>query len=84
MRQHPIDANAVSITFRCMFERLSFELLKHVFTLLCRELKEGVPVADDNGVVYGNSVAAAQEGIGQVTLSRIFMACPGTFIIFFL
>jgi hypothetical protein len=42
-----------------------------------QELSEGVPVADDNGVVYGNSVKAAQEGIAQVTLSRIFMACPG-------
>lgn len=44
-----------------------------------RELKSGVPVSDENGVVYGNSVRAAQEGIGQVTLSRIFMACPGKF-----
>lgn len=34
-------------------------------------------MVDDNGVVYGNSVKAAQEGIAQVTLSRIFMACPG-------
>lgn len=34
-------------------------------------------MSDDNGVVYGNSVNAAQEGIAQVTLSRIFMACPG-------
>jgi len=42
-----------------------------------QELKNGVPVTDDNGVVYGNSVAAAKEGIAQVTLSRIFMACPG-------
>lgn len=42
-----------------------------------RELKSGVPVADENGVVYGNSVNAAQQGIAQVTLSRIFMACPG-------
>jgi Sideroflexins len=42
-----------------------------------QELSEGVPVSDDNGVVYGNSVKAAQEGIAQVTLSRIFMACPG-------
>lgn len=42
-----------------------------------RELKNGVPVADDNGVVYGNSVNAAQQGIAQVTMSRIFMACPG-------
>jgi Sideroflexins len=42
-----------------------------------RELKVGVPVADENGIVYGNSVTAAQQGIAQVTLSRIFMACPG-------
>ena len=42
-----------------------------------RELQTGVPVSDENGVVYGNSVKAAQEGIAQVTLSRIFMACPG-------
>lgn len=42
-----------------------------------RELQVGVPVSDDNGVVYGNSVTAAQQGIAQVTMSRIFMACPG-------
>lgn len=34
-------------------------------------------MADDNGVVYGDSIIAAQQGIAQVTLSRIFMACPG-------
>jgi len=27
--------------------------------------------------VYGDSVTAAQQGITAVTLSRIFMACPG-------
>ncbi|XP_070508998.1 sideroflexin-1-3 [Chironomus tepperi] len=42
-----------------------------------QELKNGVPVIDENGKEYGSSVTAAQQGIAAVTLSRIFMACPG-------
>lgn len=56
------------------------------YALRCflRELKNGVPVADDSGKVYGNSVNAAQQGIAQVTMSRIFMACPGEIIVMIL
>lgn len=45
--------------------------------IIFRELKSGVPVADENGVVYGESVKAAQQGITAVTLSRVAMAAPG-------
>jgi hypothetical protein len=59
-----------------------FLIEKSIFS--SRELKNGVPVSDDNGKVYGNSVNAAQQGIAQVTMSRIFMACPGEFCYSFL
>lgn len=70
----PLPCNEILIEKSILFS------LSHPPTTIAklpRELKSGVPVSDDNGNVYGNSVNAAQEGIAQVTLSRIFMACPG-------
>lgn len=45
--------------------------------LFLRELKVGTPVYDDKNNKVGYSKAAAQQGIGQVILSRICMAVPG-------
>ncbi|XP_047110404.1 sideroflexin-1 [Schistocerca piceifrons] len=42
-----------------------------------QELREGVPVADQDGKRIGNSKVAAQYGIAAVTFSRIAMATPG-------
>ncbi|CAG9859746.1 unnamed protein product [Phyllotreta striolata] len=45
-----------------------------------QELKEGTPVYDEQNNKLGYSKAAAQNGIVQVTFSRIFMALPGMVI----
>lgn len=45
--------------------------------LLCRELKVGIPVTDENGNRLGESANAAQQAIAQVVISRILMAAPG-------
>ncbi|CAL8082325.1 unnamed protein product [Orchesella dallaii] len=42
-----------------------------------KELREGIPVTDENGNRLGVSANAANEGIFQVVLSRIGMAVPG-------
>lgn len=42
-----------------------------------RELKHGVTLLDENGNEIGQSITAAQRGIGAVTFSRIAMATPG-------
>lgn len=42
-----------------------------------QELRHGTPVFDDHNNKLGYSKVAAQNGIGQVILSRIFMALPG-------
>lgn len=47
-----------------------------LFTL-CRELREGIPVTDENGNRLGVSAVAAKDGIIQVVFSRIGMAVPG-------
>ncbi len=43
----------------------------------CSELANGIPVFTEDGEVVGSSVKAAQSGIAQVVVSRIFMAMPG-------
>ncbi|CAG9772246.1 unnamed protein product [Ceutorhynchus assimilis] len=45
-----------------------------------QELKHGTPIYDINGNKLGYSTVAAQQGIGQVILSRIAMALPGMVI----
>jgi hypothetical protein len=42
-----------------------------------KELKEGIPVLDENGNKIGNSPSAAKTAISQVVLSRIGMCAPG-------
>ncbi|KAJ8964863.1 hypothetical protein NQ314_004582, partial [Rhamnusium bicolor] len=42
-----------------------------------QELRHGTPVFDERNNKLGYSRTAAQSGIGQVILSRIFMALPG-------
>lgn len=44
---------------------------------LYRELREGIPITDENGNRLGVSAIAAKDGITQVVLSRIGMAVPG-------
>ncbi len=42
-----------------------------------RELKDGIPIVDEDGNKLGNSKIAAKWAIAQVILSRIGMAVPG-------
>lgn len=47
------------------------------YSLIYRELQNGVTLIDDDGKELGQSVRAAKEGIAAVTFSRILMAMPG-------
>ncbi|UYV75897.1 SFXN1, partial [Cordylochernes scorpioides] len=42
-----------------------------------REMREGIPVVDENGNKLGDSQVAAKSAITQVVFSRIGMAMPG-------
>jgi len=42
-----------------------------------REIIHGVPVADENGVVVGESTKAARQAVAMTVVSRILMASPG-------
>ncbi|XP_015911841.1 sideroflexin-1-like [Parasteatoda tepidariorum] len=41
-----------------------------------KELQEGIPVVDENGIRIGNSQTAAKFAISQVVISRVGMAVP--------
>ena len=45
--------------------------------VICRELKHGIPITDENDNRLGESTKAAQQAISQVVVSRILMASPG-------
>jgi len=55
--------------------------LINVPCMRAQELRHGTPIYDSNGNKVGNSTYAAQKGIGQCVIGRIFMAAPGMVII---